>query len=140
MKKMQRQSAGKKAGFTLIEIMAVVLIIGLLIATVGGPITRALFTGTQTRVKADIKNIESSIQLYKADFRRFPDGLEDLTNPERGPAFLDVIPLDPWDNEYFYEAPQSGDEYVIGTYGRDGSPGGEGEDADITNLTIKERN
>jgi general secretion pathway protein G len=140
MKKMQRLSAGKNAGFTLIEIMAVVLIIGLLIATVGGPIARALFTGTQTRVKADIKNIESSIALYQAEFRRFPDGFDDLMNPERGPAFLEVTPLDPWGIEYFYEAPQSGDEYVVGSYGRDGSPGGEGEDADITNLTIKERN
>jgi general secretion pathway protein G len=139
MKKMQRQSAGKNAGFTLIEIMAVVLIIGLLIATVGGPIARAIFTGTETRVKADIKNLETSIDLYRQEFRRFPGDLNELTTPDRGPAFLNVLPLDPWGNEYFYEAPQSGDEYVIGTYGRDGSQGGEGEDADITNLTIKER-
>lgn len=139
MKKMLRRNAGKRAGFTLIEIMAVVLIIGLLIAAVGGPIGRALFKGTETRVRTDIKTIEGAIQFYQAEMRRYPDGWSDLTDAEPEP-FLDVIPLDPWGNEYFYEPPQSGDEYVVGTYGRDGSPGGEGEDADITNQTIKERN
>lgn len=139
MKKMQRLSAGKKAGFTLIEIMAVVLIIGLLIAAVGGPIQRALFKGTETRIKADIQSIVNAIDFYKAEFRRYPDSWSDLTDAEPEP-FLKVIPLDPWGNEYFYEPPQSGDEYVVGTYGLDGGPGGEGEDADITNITIKERN
>lgn len=140
MKKMHRKAAGARAGFTLIEIMAVVLIIGLLIAAVGGPISRALFQGTETRVKTDIKNIEGWVTYYHADFRRYPDSWDDLMNPERGPAFTDVIPIDPWGNEYFYEPPQSGDEYVVGTYGADGSPGGEDDNADITNLTLKERN
>ncbi|MAW59669.1 MAG: type II secretion system protein GspG [Planctomycetes bacterium] len=139
MKKMLRRSAGKRAGFTLIEIMAVVLIIGLLIAAVGGPIGRALFKGTETRVKADIRTIDQAVSFYKNELRKYPDSWSDLTDAEPEP-FLKVIPLDPWGNEYFYEPPQSGSDYVIGTYGADGSPGGEGEDADITNQTIEQRN
>lgn len=140
MKKMQRLSAGKNAGFTLIEIMAVVLIIGLLIAAVGGPIQRVLFQGTDTRIRTDIKSIEQSVMLYKNVERKYPDSWADMTDAEPEPFVSGgVIPLDPWGNEYFYEAPQSGSEFVVGTYGADGSPGGEGEDADVTNITIKER-
>lgn len=139
MKQFRTQRAGKKAGFTLIEIMAVVLIIGLLIATVGGPIGRALFKGTEVRIKSDIKQIETAISMYNGEFRRYPDSLSDLIDAEPEP-FLPEMPYDPWGEEYFYEPPQSGDEYVVGTYGRDGSPGGEGEDADVTNITLKERN
>jgi len=129
----------RSAGFTLIEIMAVVLIIGLLIGAVGGPVMRALFQGTEARVKMDLAAIESAMSSYRLEFRRYPDSFSDLTDAEPEP-FLPNLPIDPWGNDYFFEPPQSGDEYVIGTYGRDGSPGGEGEDADITNLTLKERN
>lgn len=125
------------AGFTLIEIMAVVLIIGLLIAAVGGPIMKALSGGSKTAIHMNITNLEESVQLYKMQKFRYPDSWEDCLNEDyiNGGA----IPLDPWGAEFFYEPPTDGDNYIIGSYGRDGVPGGEDEDADVTNETMKER-
>jgi|SaaInl4_150m_RNA_FD_contig_21_1609728_length_1472_multi_6_in_0_out_0_2 general secretion pathway protein G len=128
------------AGFTLIEIMAVVLIIGLLIGTVGQPIIRMLFKGTQARVEMDIKSLGASIQYYKNEKFRYPDSWEDLMEVDDGAPFLERAPLDPWSNEYFYEPPTSGSNFIIGTYGADGEVGGEGDDADITNETLRENN
>ncbi|MBC8406576.1 MAG: type II secretion system protein GspG [Planctomycetes bacterium] len=127
------------AGFTLIEIMAVVLIIGLLIGTVGQPIVRMLFKGTQARVKMDIKTLEGNVQYYKNEMFRYPDSWEDMMEME-GDPILERAPLDPWSNEYFYEPPTSGSNFIIGTYGADGEVGGEGENADITNETLREAN
>ncbi|NQU50316.1 MAG: type II secretion system protein GspG [Planctomycetes bacterium] len=127
------------AGFTLIEIMAVVLIIGLLIGTVGQPIVRMLFKGTQARVKMDIKTLEGNVQYYKNEMFRYPDSWEDMMEME-GDPILERSPLDPWSNEYFYEPPTSGSNFIIGTYGADGEVGGEGENADITNETLREAN
>ena len=136
MKNSKNKTLRRNAGFTLIEIMAVVLIIGLLIATVGGPIARSLFQGTLTRVKADIRTMEGHIIMYTSEHFRFPDSLEDLTTPPDGPAYLDRVPLDPWGNEYFYEPPSDGSNYIIGTLGADGEVGGEDDNADITNETL----
>jgi general secretion pathway protein G len=137
MKTNLRKTHKGKAGFTLIEIMAVVLIIGLLIAAVGGPITKALFGGQQTTIKMNISNLEASIKLYKMNNFRYPESWEDLLNGD----FIEGgrVPSDPWGVDYFYEPPTDGDNYVVGTYGRDGVAGGEGEDADITNETVRER-
>ena len=131
-------SLSQRSGFTLVEIMAVVLIIGLLITVLGGPVTRALFTGTQTRLKADIKSIESSVKLYKGTKFRFPESLEELI--EEDPPFIEGgrIPKDPWGREYYYNPPLSGSDFEVGTYGNDGTPGGEGEDADVSNLSLRE--
>jgi general secretion pathway protein G len=129
-----------RSGFTLVEIMAVVLIIGLLITVLGGPVTRALFTGTQTRIKADIKSIESSVKLYKGTKFRFPESLEELV--EDDPPFIEGgrIPKDPWGREYYYNPPLSGSDFEVGTYGSDGTPGGESDDADVSNLSLREDN
>jgi general secretion pathway protein G len=136
MKTQKHKSRRRKGGFTLIEIMAVVLIIGLLIATVGGPIAQALFQGTKTRIKADIRDLENHIKMYKNQFFRYPDSLEDLLTPPDGPPFLERMPSDPWGNEYFYEPPSDGTNFIIGTLGLDGEIGGEGEAADVSNETL----
>lgn len=131
-----------RRGFTLIEIMVVVLIIGLLATLVAPNVLRALFQGQQTRVKSDIREIEAALTMYNFEKHKFPDSLEELTQEdENGHAFLTAksVPKDPWGNQYFYDPPRSGgSDYTLGSYGRDGAPGGDGEDKDITNQTLAE--
>lgn len=133
-----------RRGFTLIEIMVVVLIIGLLVTLVGPNVMRALSGGQQTKIKTDIQTLGSAIQIYKMEKHKYPDSLEELATPdESGNSFIqgNRVPKDPWGVEYFYNPPRGGsNEYEIGTYGRDGAPGGEGEDRDVTNLTLNEEN
>jgi general secretion pathway protein G len=135
-----KKTFSHSAGFTLVEIMAVVLIIGLLAGVLSGPITRALFQGNKTRIQADIKSIQSSIKLYKGTMFRFPESLEELI--EEDPPFVEGgrLPTDPWGREYFYNPPSGGSEFEVGTYGMDGMPGGEGDDSDVTNLTLLDEN
>lgn len=133
-----KQQRRRTAGFTLIEIMVVVLIIGLLVGTVGPNVWNALFS-SQTKIAANqIKQIEAACDSYKAQNFKYPDSLDILTEPnESGEPYMDVIPLDPWKNEYSYEL--TPDRKVLVTcLGADGAPGGEGPDADISSETIRE--
>jgi general secretion pathway protein G len=136
-------------GFTLIEIMAVVLIIGLLSGIVGVAIFSQVDKGRATAAKAQISNLESVLELYRMDNARFPtteQGLEALVvrpssspeprnYPEGGYMTKKVIPLDPWQNPYQYESPgqHNRESYDLWTYGADGTPGGDGVNADIGN-------
>ncbi len=132
-------------GFTLVEIMIVVVILGLL-ATVIMP--RMLGRPEQARrMKAmvDIRNIESALGLFKMDTGRFPttsEGLDVLvTDPGiRGyssDAYLNKVPLDPWHNRYVYICPGiHGRDYDLKSYGRDGEEGGTGDDADIESWNL----
>jgi general secretion pathway protein G len=140
MKNKLHKSLKSSAGFTLIEIMAVVLIIGLLIATVGKPIAQAIFGGTQVRIKSDIQSLEQTITMYKFQERQWPDSLDELLEvQESGEPYLKQTPLDPWGNEYEYEPPTDGSNFIISTLGADGQIGGEGEDTDVSNESLRER-
>lgn len=135
-----RPNRKKRAGFTLIEIMVVVLIVGLLIGTVGPNVWNALFS-SQAKIAANqITQLEEACDLYKAEFFKFPDSLDQLTEPlpTTGEAIMEVIPLDPWKNEFEYELTPDR-KVLITSYGGDSAPGGEGPDADITSETIRER-
>jgi general secretion pathway protein G len=129
----------RRAGFTLIEIMVVVLILGLLIGMVGPNIWNALFS-SQTKIAGNqIQALHSAIDQYKmfGPTSRYPESLEDLTEPNEGTGepFLKLIPLDPWKNEYDYDR-DSDDKPFITCYGADGEPGGENENSDITSETV----
>lgn len=137
----------KQAGFTLIEIMVVVVIISVLIGLVAPNILGRVDEARVTAAKADISVIEQSLELYKMDNFRYPStdqGLQALIekptgSPEakgwRPEGYLKKpqIPTDPWGNEYRYISPGSQGVFDLYSLGADGREGGEGYDADIGN-------
>jgi general secretion pathway protein G len=129
-------------GFTLIEIMVVVVIIGLLAAFVAPNLIGNIDRAAVTRAKADIRTIDNALNLYRLDNFRYPtteDGLEALvTNPGEAVApnwkepYLRSLSMDPWNNPYQYVSPgRSGGDYDVFSYGADRQEGGDGIDADI---------
>ena len=133
-------------GFTLLEIMVVVVIIGLLVAAVAPQFIRQIDTAEINRAKQDIRSIETSLQLYRLDNFRYPstsEGLDALvTNPGENSApnwkqYLREMPLDPWQQPYHYASPgQRGGDFDVFTYGADRQEGGEGVNADIGNWDL----
>jgi general secretion pathway protein G len=133
-------------GFTLIEIMVVVVILGILAALIAPNVISRIDDAQAVKVKQDIRTIEGALKLYRLDRFRYPSsdqGLEALVTPpadssEKWPAggYLDRLPKDPWDRPYYYENPGKNGEFDIYTLGRDGQPGGEGPDADIGNWEL----
>ena len=132
----------KQKGFSLIEIMVVLVIMGMQATLVLPNVMRALSSGYEQTVRSNLKNIESSLKMYKLDNFRYPtsdQGLEALVNkPEIEPIprnwsrpYMDKLPLDPWQTPYIYLSPgESGKSYDIYTLGSDGVRGGDGEAAD----------
>jgi general secretion pathway protein G len=139
----------RRQGFTLIEIMAVVLIMGLLAGIVGTVVVGQIGQARSQTAKAQIKQLESALTFYQMDNGRFPtseQGLEALVErPGSGPEARNwrpggyiqggVVPTDPWGYPYGYEHPGAENEHSfdIWTYGADGQAGGENENADIGN-------
>ena len=143
MKLLQRNSKPGSAGFSLAELMVVIVILGLLATLVSTNVVRSLFTSNVALAKSDIAAISSALDTYATDHGgKFPERLEELTTPDdSGMSYLKAqnVPKDPWKNEYVYEPAQGGQLYRVISYGRDGQPGGEGQDADIDNITMMER-
>ena len=129
-------------GFTLLELLVVIVIIGLLAAYVGPKYFSQLGKSEVTVAKAQIEAFEKSLDTYRLDVGRYPSAEEGLnallTAPAsagakwNGPYLKKGIPPDPWGRAYQYRAPGTKSEYEIVSLGKDGQPGGEGENADIT--------
>ncbi|MCR3765717.1 type II secretion system major pseudopilin GspG [Pseudomonas aeruginosa] len=134
----------KQRGFTLIEIMVVVVILGVLAALVVPQIMSRPDQAKVTAAQSDIKAIAMALDIYKLDNHGYPStqqGLEALVSKPSGspPArnwnldgYLKRLPIDPWGNPYQYIVPGSqGNAYDLFSYGADGRSGGEGLNADI---------
>ena len=136
-----------KHSFTLIEMVIVIVIIGLL-ASIATPLYfRHVNTSKITTAKAQIQLFEQAILDYRLDTGKLPtqaQGLNILIEKDqsvknwKGP-YIKGIPLDPWRNEYIYQVPGEHGEFDILSYGPDGQPGGEGDDADIGNWILREK-
>ncbi len=136
----------RQDGFSLVELMVVVFIMGLLATLI---ILNVAPVGDRSRIskaRADIASLESALEQYSLDLYNYPnaaDGLAALSNPPPGVdaalyrpgGYIRRIQMDPWGNPYRYEMPgtRSGGRYDLYSLGADNAPGGEGPDADIGN-------
>jgi general secretion pathway protein G len=134
-------------GFTLIEIMVVVVIIGLLAAMIAPNIMGNLDRAEINRARQDVRSIETALNLYRLDNFRYPstdEGLQALvTNPGESSApnwkaggYLKSMPLDPWNRPYLYLNPGRQGEFDVFSLGADGQEGGDGNNADIGNWDL----
>lgn len=133
-------SARRSAGFTLLELLVVVAIIGMLAALVGPRVFGHVAKSEVTTAKAQIEAFSHALDAYRIDVGSYPEtavGLQALrvapADQKRwnGPYLLKDIPNDPWGHPYQYRKPGTHGEYEILSLGRDGAPGGTGDDADI---------
>ena len=135
-------------GFTLIEIMVVVIIIGLLAAVIVPQVVSKVDEAKVTKAKSDIQTLETALTMYRLDNSRYPttdQGLAALVTQPTDPSirhwrpggYIPRLSKDPWGNDYQYTSPGThSKDYDLSSLGADGQPGGEGIDADIGNWNI----
>lgn len=139
----ERPRYGGEAGFTLLELMVVIVILALLAAIVVPNLLSAADDANVAAAKAQIKSFETALGLYHLKFKKYPttgEGLQALiTNPSKSFLSQDSIPQDPWNNDYVYTSPGTqGHPFEVVSYGADGQPGGSGEyDKDIVSWDLR---
>lgn len=142
-RKPQNRVSSKQRGFSLIELMIVLVILGLIAGIVGPQAMKYLGKGKSQSAKVQIENISAALDMYRLEVGSYPttaDGLKALVSQPSGARgwngpYLKKgdVPKDPWNNDYQYKRPGSGGQpYDLSSFGADGSAGGDGEDADIS--------
>ena len=119
-------------GFTLIEIMVVVVIIGVLATLVVVNVSNQTVEARKKKARSDIQTIETGLELYRMDNSDYPRTLAELE-----PKYIKRLPNDPWKRTYVYEKPGVHGEIDIISLGADGQPGGEEDAADIGNWQLR---
>lgn len=137
-----------QAGFTLLEIMVVIFIIGLLVAIVAPNVLSNQDDAMRQKARADLATLEQALDMYRLDNLRYPTGEQGLealvTAPTQAPqadnyrqgGYVRRLPSDPWGNAYRYRHPGEHADIDVYTLGADERPGGEGLDADIGNWML----
>ena len=138
-------------GFTLIELMVVIVILGILAGLIIPRIMGRPEEARRMKARVQIESIETALKLYKLDTGSYPtteQGLQALVEPpqvdamakhwrEGGYLEKGKVPKDPWENEFVYLSPGVNGDFDLSSYGKDGEPGGEGENTDINNWEIE---
>lgn len=127
----------RQAGFTLLEIMVVLAIIGVLAAIVAPRMMERADEAKVQATRAQLVDIEQALKLYRLQHHRYPttnEGLKALVQPDaNGKRYLDKMPKDAWGGDILYLCPGVHGEFDLLSYGADGRPGGSGDNADIGN-------
>jgi len=135
-----RNTYRKTHGFTLLELLVVIVIVGLLAGYVAPKYFSQVGKSEVQVAKAQVESLEKALDQFRLDMRRYPtaeEGLEALVSKPAnattwsGPYLKKAVPTDPWGHAYVYRTPGGKSEFDLFSYGRDGKPGGAGEDADI---------
>ena len=134
-----------KKGFTLLELLIVIVILGLLVSLVSVNFLPTLSNAYTEVARQDISRLQQALVMFKINEGKYPDSSQGLASLKANPGnlrnaskypiggYINKIPVDPWGNDYVYNFPGQFGEYDIISLGADGQPGGEGENADIGN-------
>ncbi len=149
MNRLRRARRPFENGFTLIEVMVVVVILGILAAVIVPKIMGRPDEARLVKARQDIRTLQSALQLYRLDNFVYPSteqGLDALVNKPldepipknwKDGGYVERLPMDPWGNEYQYLSPGTRGEIDIFSYGADGQPDGTGINADVGNWTLE---
>jgi general secretion pathway protein G len=148
---MMKRKFDHEQGFTLIELMVVIVILGILAGLIIPRIMGRPEEARRMKARVQLESIETALKLYKLDTGSYPtteQGLQALVEPPtvgelaqnwRKGGYLEKgkVPKDPWGNDFVYLSPGVNDDFDLSSYGKDGQPGGEGDDADINSWELE---
>jgi general secretion pathway protein G len=134
----EAKAISKQQGFSLIEILVVLVIMGLLISIIAPNVLGRADEARVQKVFADFSAIETALRMYRLDNYAYPSR-EPVPANWKQDGYLEALPVDPWGNPYRYLSPGQNGQYDIFTFGADGTRGGEGQNADYGNWQNQEQ-